>query len=98
MEACGLGSTQISGRGSRQNFAIQQLKLVFGVCLSLRDLAHGPFRGLSWHSPFRLFLLRLLEFPIPMLFAVCHDLVLRYPVTLSGAQRIVLFNYTTEDL
>src|SRR5215211_9367800 len=62
-------------------------KLVLGVRSRLNDLVHSPFRGLGWHSPFGLVLLRLLGFPIPMLFAVCHDLVLRYPVTLSSDGR-----------
>src|SRR3954469_4747139 len=64
---------------------------MLGAGLSLDDLAHGPFRGFSrytpFDTPFGLVLLRLLGFPIPMLFAVCHDLVLRYPVTLSSDGR-----------
>lgn len=50
-----------------------------GVRPPLDDFADGPYRGLDWRSPFGLLFLRLLGFPIPMLFAVCHDLLLRHP-------------------
>ena len=50
-----------------------------GVQPPLDDFAASPLHGLGWHSPFGLLFLRLLGFPISMLFAVCHDLLLRPP-------------------
>jgi hypothetical protein len=57
--------------------------LVLGVRPGFDDLAHSPLCGLSCPGSFGFVFLRLLGFAIPMLLAVCHDPLLRYPETVS---------------